>query len=43
MDNMDIMYVMKDVLMKYEIIDVGQIDDLMVCKFVICELVGWGE
>lgn len=41
-DNMDILYVMKDVFMKYEIIDVLQIDDLMVCCDV-CLLVGWEE
>lgn len=41
-DNMDILYVMKDVLMKYEIIDVLQIDDLMVCCEV-CLFVGWED
>lgn len=39
---MDILYVMKDVFMKYETIDVLQIDDLMVCCDV-CLLAGWEE
>ncbi|RXQ58422.1 ATP-dependent zinc metalloprotease FtsH [Vibrio cholerae] len=43
MDNMDIMHVMKDALMKYETIDAGQIDDLMARKPVIREPAGWGE
>ncbi|AMG03725.2 ATP-dependent zinc metalloprotease FtsH [Vibrio mimicus] len=42
-DNMDIMYAMKDALMKYETIDAGQIDDLMARKAVIREPAGWGD
>lgn len=41
-ENIDILYLMKDVLMKYEIIDVKQIDDLMVCCDVWL-LVGWDD
>lgn len=41
-DNMDILYAMKDVFMKYEIIDVSQIDDLMVRRDVR-SLAGWEE
>lgn len=42
-DNMDIMHAMKDALMKYETIDVRQIDDLMERKAEIREPAGWGD
>ncbi|ASK78855.1 ATP-dependent metalloprotease [Paraphotobacterium marinum] len=42
-DNMDILHSMKDALMKYETIDVDQIDDLMERKEEIREPKGWSD
>ncbi|CAH7290723.1 ATP-dependent zinc metalloprotease FtsH [Vibrio chagasii] len=42
-DNMDIMHLMKDALMKFETIDAGQIDDLMERKQEIRDPAGWGD
>ena len=40
---MDILHSMKDALMKYETIDVDQIDDLMERKEEIREPKGWSD
>ncbi|MBP7546786.1 MAG: ATP-dependent zinc metalloprotease FtsH [Corallincola sp.] len=41
-ENMDILHAMKDALMKYETIDVGQVDDLM-ARRPVREPAGWSE